>query len=126
MSINSLITYCKYCLIDKYKVRFSKKCPCKEEILTAIYNKVLDKELLSDVSDLTVFQLFFDLEAKEYSNLSYEEKRRVKKKNKPKKGVYIEQISEGSCVIPKPESTKTQVFSQYINPHNIDLNTVPF
>jgi hypothetical protein len=126
MNINSLITYCKYCLVDRYKVRFSKKCPCKEEIVTAILDKALDKELLVGVSDLTVFQLFFDLEAKEYSNLSYEEKRRVKKKNKPKKGVYKELLGEGSCVIPKPESRKTQVFSRYINPHTIDISTLPF
>jgi hypothetical protein len=78
MTIHSLMTICKYCLVDRYKVLFSNKSPTKEEVLGAIFEHIFEKEVFSDTSDNTVLQAFYDMEAREYDNLSHNKKKKLR------------------------------------------------
>jgi hypothetical protein len=78
---HSLMTVCKYCLVDRFNYRFTKDTPDKREIVKAIFSVSSDKQKYKGFSWQDILEIFYKETAFKYDNLNKKTIKKIRKKN---------------------------------------------
>ena len=76
---HSLMTICKYCLVSKFKINFSKVTPDKREIIEAIFKVYSNKLQFKGKTWDQILHTFYREEACMYDGLNKKELKKIRK-----------------------------------------------